>query len=1029
MFTQTELDDAISKIIRTSIRREYGELGNRRSDLTFSDTVDAAAGVFITKPNAAFYVVKLAADGLIEAIAAAQTTIADFTAALTAINRRVTPIKNVSSLANAKVALDALTDAIGARSTSFSNLEVVPAFQRFDKNTQRFLEENGKNIRSNQQIVDTPSAARKSLGALLSSLKDAHAAIIDRTTVLSKAIEEYSSLNLPGLLSQTIISNARDVLQARFDELNGLTENQRLDVIRGVTLDILAARAAVRGFGSLASPTTFIPFTGTGQVFADADHPATAASLTSLYGPFSILPFITGGSGTEVLGVNVDGTASLAVPLLGSYLARFEGVVKEPYDIGDPNTQGISNHSFTFELRNYPNVGNTLPLDVDLIFGAARTAREVADDINDSIGVVPVIAEPYANPLRFAGNVDIDQLGGSDIRLLATNPFTNFVALGVQVGDHLIVRDHASVNFGRVFIVTTVASAKLDANAQAGFSATAELNMAIELGAGSLAVRIRLTNILDAPRPDVRYQALANRMSLFFPSMNDLQRDTLYTLGWAPVMETASSPSPAKLLSQAFQLSADTAPAGVPRVNAVPQFEASLYTGMGRTEVSSAARVVIYKLRADGGVGAGTSVTFTLESTEGAEIGDIIVVRAHPIAAQVGVKGVITAVTDTSISATMDSPLTASSVSVEVGPNLSLPFDATLFITGGSVNDNEYTVRRQGTIPFELDILPPLAITNLPGSQPITFNVLLGQYHVVFSTFDTTLASAIIIDNLDVGSAFAQFFSDVSGVASAVGQTRFFKMSALPTGIEVGDTLELYATSFDVPSFASDVTAFDTDGLLELADELPVTTPVYTFSSATPVPFARIRKRKYDTYTALKSDLEELLAVTPAQASYFEELSRLLNGVTTNANPTIVQTNDVKQHLQILSSFFDDLDAALQAYDAEVVSEVDTLIRTFQEKGADRGVALLLQARFGTFFSLDPDGMSYAGELQRSIRDVEKNDLPIRRTARTGRVKVQESILASYDDIDFEYDHSDIDTVAEPDIPGAQGVPFPNQSY
>ena len=71
MFTQTELDEAISKIIRTSIRREYGELGNRRSDLTFSDTVDAAAGVFITKPNAAFYVVKLAAGGLIEAIAAA----------------------------------------------------------------------------------------------------------------------------------------------------------------------------------------------------------------------------------------------------------------------------------------------------------------------------------------------------------------------------------------------------------------------------------------------------------------------------------------------------------------------------------------------------------------------------------------------------------------------------------------------------------------------------------------------------------------------------------------------------------------------------------------------------------------------------------------------------------------------------------------------------------------------------------------------------------------------------------------------
>jgi hypothetical protein len=159
-YTDEELQAAIAKLVRTTVRRQYGALGNRRTDITFSDIQDAAIGVFVLKANAPYYVVRLGVQRLDELTSSAQTTLEDLVDTVQATDRRVLPVDSISSLANARSALRALSSATEARSTSLTRIDDVPAFQRFDQSTARFLRDEGSKSRSGGDVVQTPEEAR-----------------------------------------------------------------------------------------------------------------------------------------------------------------------------------------------------------------------------------------------------------------------------------------------------------------------------------------------------------------------------------------------------------------------------------------------------------------------------------------------------------------------------------------------------------------------------------------------------------------------------------------------------------------------------------------------------------------------------------------------------------------------------------------------------------------------------------------------------------------------------------------------------
>jgi hypothetical protein len=274
VYTPEEIQASVERLLRGSIRRPVDTLGVRRTDISFSDIQEAAAGVFLLYPMAPFYVAFLGAQRLGDAIVTESALLQRILEAIDAAGRRVLPAPDVSSLFNAKAALEELETAAAARDRAFKDIARVPAFQRFNANAQAFLEGPASSVRQGGDIVQTPEEARRALPALIQRLKDAHAALVARVAALANALVDYESVNLPALVARGVISRSRAVLADHASTLDALPQAERPEKMRAVALDVLASRAVVRTFGSLGGATSALALSGIAAPYADAAHPA-----------------------------------------------------------------------------------------------------------------------------------------------------------------------------------------------------------------------------------------------------------------------------------------------------------------------------------------------------------------------------------------------------------------------------------------------------------------------------------------------------------------------------------------------------------------------------------------------------------------------------------------------------------------------------------------------------------------------------------------------------------------------------------
>jgi hypothetical protein len=265
---------------------------------------------------------------------------------------------------------------------------------------------------------------------------------------------------------------------------------------------------------------------------------------------------------------------------------------------------------------------------------------------------------------------------------------------------------------------------------------------------------------------------------------------------------------------------------------------------------------------------------------------------------------------------------------------------------------------------------------------------------------------------------FERFFNTGSGTSrSEVGQTPYFLLPEWPTGLEVGDLLEGYTVVVDSPDYVANIVGLEESSLLiEVDTPVDTDTPSLAMDVGSPIPFVRIRRQKYNNYTNFKADLDTWLATDEAQPRWFNELRAAINPLVVNTNPTPSQVNTAKALLLELSTSLTTLSGYIDGYSASVVEDVDVLVESFREKGADRAVDLLLESRFSDFFGLDQDEVSYAGNLQKNIRAVNREDLPVRKDNRTALDEVDEQVLAEYEDVDYEFSADDVDDV-DIDIP------------
>jgi len=127
-YTEEEIRTTVEKLLLSTIRRPVDSLGVRDTGTTFSDIQEAAAGVYVLYYRASFYTVYLAAQRLLDELQAVQPDFDALVTELDVLRRHVLPVRDVSSLVNAKVALYELESAVSK--TPPSDVTRVPAYVR-----------------------------------------------------------------------------------------------------------------------------------------------------------------------------------------------------------------------------------------------------------------------------------------------------------------------------------------------------------------------------------------------------------------------------------------------------------------------------------------------------------------------------------------------------------------------------------------------------------------------------------------------------------------------------------------------------------------------------------------------------------------------------------------------------------------------------------------------------------------------------------------------------------------------------------
>jgi hypothetical protein len=997
-YTSTEIAVAVDKLVQGAIRRPYGALGERQTGTTFDDTMDAAAGVFILTPEAPFYVLLLGSRRLSELVTSLLDDSQKLVAAIDATGRRVKPVENLTNLGNARTALAALESASNVRDSVFEDIETTSAFQRFDLHTSRFLDQNAKNIRVGQNIVETPQKARKSLGELVSAVTEGLAEVQRRVGLLAAGIDDYNAMNLPALLARGVISRARGVIDDRITQMEALTPTARLEVLRETVLDVLASKAVVKGFGSLPKSGTFADVDGIAVPFADADHLATPALVSSdLLDPFIII------AGQDTLTFTVEGgPTTVSIPLQRSFLARIQGTIAEPYEIVN---------SVNDELSIVLDPGNDFV--VNLTTGAARTAPQIVADINAAITTQLIVAESFLAPEKFIGIVNMT---GTDPNMVFTvSAGTNFFQLSVDVGDAVLIT--TGVYNQAYFTITAVTTTTISATRSGGSAVAAATNVSISVGPPDRFVRVRVSDGDEA-------EALEDSMTIEAEA-NAGDPSAWATLGIFPGSVSQCRRTRAEEVALSINSSASAAVAGVARVAA-----AAVFVGggslAGRSEPTDPFKVMssVFRALADIIDDGPTPARFAISgaASAGVVVGDRVTLRSAALSSQVGLRGTITLVTDTEIRANMLGLLTVQTgVDLEVGKNLDAQKDQVVVIAAPSPAAGVYRVIEDAQNVTEITLDRPLPNYYTFGSRPLTFSFELGANRVDFQSLSTSTSSRIAVS----GNAHDVFFDE--NPDEAVGGSAFVLLAEDPKTLGFGDRFEIYTGQYDVPEHSFAVIGFEQgQQLIELDGDVPLSFTQLDFSRETPAPFARIRKVARNNYDDFKVQLGLWQVLSVNEQSWTRDLNRFINPLIVNENPTLAATNTAKLHVQTLVQALGQLQTIIAGYEVDTVPRVDTLVDSFLSRGSDRAVDTLLEGRFQDFFGFTSEEMSYLGNALERLREVSRLDLPVRKTQRK-EMREQELSMGEFEDANYEFDFSDIQDVVEVDIPGSF-LPVPNSN-
>jgi len=441
-----------------------------------------------------------------------------------------------------------------------------------------------------------------------------------------------------------------------------------------------------------------------------------------------------------------------------------------------------------------------------------------------------------------------------------------------------------------------------------------------------------------------------------------------------------------------------------------------------RSETTDPARIVVYRTSGSGTVAVTGAHALTLTTpagllAAGVKVGDSLVFRAG---ANTNTKWSISAVTDTTVSATGTATPVAGTSSYEIGPVLAVSIGYVIEVPGTGINHGIYGITGIGPtsldVPFEFEVDTLLHGVTAQGGVPYLFIGNVGQEKAVFSSVNTTTASSVGLS----GAATALFFS--SPPAVAVGSTTWVQLDEVVSGLGPGDTLESYNGSSSQPTAVYQISSVQGD-LLGVSPAVG-DAATFPFEAHAPAPFALLRSGAYAAYLAFADQLNDWLGLPVNQDRYFPNLQPILNSIINSPQPTPAQINAGIAQVQALlnslvqaSSTTPDqtLEFALLGYSVQPVEPVDNLVTMYTDNGSALAVDTLLQGQFSSFFGLTMATSSYGGSLLSQMSAVAQQTLPVRKTDRTSAVT--SPVSGSSASPDYEYDTSDSATGTPPNTP------------
>ncbi len=1040
-YSNDEIQAAVERLVRSNVMLGSSRQKNvdPRADvavLQFDAMQEAAASAFVRNPNAVHYLHGLALDRLHAMVATTISDIETLEAKVEATGRRVRPIDSIDSLVDAKNALLGLEASLLNRTTAASDLSATPSYQQWNSSSLRYLKKVGEAVKEDGVLVDTPNQARKEIPSLVASILESYAAIDELRQAIVDGMGQYESLQIPANVARNVVSKARQMLDDDATELDPMGEQERLEVAKEKTLNILSARALVDAYTKKTDPTALA---GTLTPYADTDHEAVpATAYGDVPGPYALVSYpVPFGSpadsrdNNKLLIATETGSSELILPT--SYIAFLIGNGKPqppteydpsqpvpPIDPNDPTKlytfygtgEELGTNSSYVTWKN----SQSIPAKTQLPgTGSPKGAKYCNNFTNDPDKIDQwFFPEPndvlYVEQLIEGGATTryeihmIDKLAWPQVdgRTIFEYPDPGLLPPYPDCQDWsgYTVQLTLQQVIDRINAVLITQSSYLRAYVSA--TGSVEIRVADPIAAV-------VTNVVGVRIPNVIVASVETNTAARNP------------LGFVMGLQMMSKRLPATSVTEYINSNTTKATAAVHIIPADPL----LASMRAWTNLSNKSGVVLAKYSGYGNlVSSGATITITsliTLTTYAIAVGDVIALPRQYVKdgatfvpmADEGARYQVTAVSANSITATHLSGPTAISYYIrefDVGSPIVISNLAKYDILQIETppNDGAYEITSIDSYsPFRVYFDFMLSEYKQEGENlPLELVVTLGPASIALSSAALTTSSSISVS----GTARPLFFSTVP---TATGTSTYVQLSKDPGRLlERFDTITLK----EVGGTWQTRTVKNIEGTILTLDAAVDSTGTWNVNGA--LPTAEIATK---TLTQSQLKVEALTDWTSQEpkdvTTYARNLNAKLNPLLVN---NVVAAGRVAEALSSIATLktklqaLSDLsvvslqepgeDALPESYYVKPVEAVDDLLATLKAKGCDRGADLLLSCKFNDFFGADLDELSYAGTLMKTARTVAQNELT---PSKFGSAQLQRKVISSEQGTDPDYDLSD----------------------